>query len=346
MARAMWSWGALVAIAATCASCNDPSCGPGTKEVQDANGDVRCVAADAIAPIACPADGGVHLVGGNCVSQVTCGPNTVPKVLGDGTTVCVGSGGGGSCVPECGTPQPNTICVNGQVRHLVDNSSLGPGEMVHVAIYEPLSFLNDANTPPLAEVDTACGYKFDDVPYPPSMLVVVAVSDAGKRGLATVENQLTGTGAAVVAQQAYQVDSYALPKTLVQSWATSSGIDFVGKGAVVIRFFADAEPSPTQLTATETHPVGGVTTYMDGAPADGSGGHVMARYFGASMMALDPALTTTGPSGTSILSAPVTGAFPTLTGMGGSTMGVPIKWQMAPGGSTAQVVFVERLHPM
>ncbi|HEX6835795.1 MAG TPA: hypothetical protein VF334_04445, partial [Polyangia bacterium] len=342
MTRAM-AWGAIVAIATICAGCNQPSCGAGTKQVQDESGDVRCVAADAIAPIACPADGGVHLVGGNCVSEVACGPNTMPQRLGDGTTVCVAGGGPASCVPDCGTPQANRICVNGQVRHLVDNSPLGAGEMVHVALYEPLSFLNDANTPPLAEADTGCGYKFDDVPYPPSMLVVVAVTDAGKRGLATVGNQLTGTGASVVAQQAYQVDSYALPKSLVQSWAATSGIDYIGKGAVVMRFFADAEPSPTQLTATETHPVAGVTTYMDGAPADGSGGHVMARYFGASMMALDPALTTTGPSGTSILSAPVTGVFPTLTGMGGTSMGAPISWQMVPGGSTAQVVFVERL---
>ncbi|HEX8952548.1 MAG TPA: hypothetical protein VF945_11920, partial [Polyangia bacterium] len=243
----------LALVAATGAGCNTPSCGAGTKQVQDANGDLHCVSADAVAPLGCLGDGGTQLVAGNCVATIACGPNTVPEVQADGATLCVGVGGGvggdGSCVPSCGTPAPGTICVNGQVRHLVDGTGLSAGEMVHVALYDPLSFLGDPGTTPLAESDTGCGFKFDNVPYPPSMLVVVAVSDAGKRGLTTVTHQLTGTGAAVVAQQAYRVDSYAVPKSAVSSWSAAAGVDYDAAGAVVLEFFSDMKPSPTDLQA-------------------------------------------------------------------------------------------------
>ena len=347
----LWSIAALALVATSGAGCNTPSCGAGTKQVQDGNGDLHCVSADAVAPIGCLADGGTHLVAGNCVATIACGPDTVPEVQADGTTLCVGVGGGvggdGGCVPPCGTPQPGTICVDGQVRHLVDGSSLSAGEMVHVALYDPLSFLGDPSATPLAESDTGCGFKFDNVPYPPSMLVVVAVSDAGKRGLNTVTLQLTGTGAAVVAQQAYRVDSYAVPKSLVSGWSAAAGIDYDTAGAVLLEFFADMKPPPTDLQADETLPVAGVTLYQDGVPADGLSGHAAAKYFGASLSTLDGSLTTTGASGGTLVAAsPSTGIFPVFTGMGGTSMGKPIAWESSPGGSTAHVLFVERMHPM
>jgi hypothetical protein len=342
MKAPLWSIAALALAATAGAGCNTPSCGAGTKQVQDAHGDVHCVTADAVAPIACLGDGGTHLVAGNCVATLACGPNTEPQVQADGTTLCVGTGvgGNGGCVPSCGTPQPGTICVNGQVRHLVDGSSLSAGEMVHVALYDPLSFLGNPGTTPLAESDTGCGFKFDNVPYPPSMLVVVAVSDAGKRGLETVTNQLTGTGAAVVAQQAYRVDSYAVPKSVVSGWSAAAGIDYDAAGAVALEFFADMKPPPTDLEANEMLPVSGVTLYQDFAPA-------AAKYFGASLTKLDGSLTATGASGGAIVAAsPSSGVFPIFTGMGGTSMGKPISWESSPGGSTAHVLFVERLHPM
>jgi hypothetical protein len=178
------------------------------------------------------------------------------------------------------------------------------------------------------------------------MLVVVAVSDAGKRGLATVTLQLTGTGAAVVAQQAYRIDAYAVPKSVVSGWSATAGADFDASGAVVLDFFADAKPPPTDLAANEKLPVAGVTLYQDGAPADGKNGHPAASYFGASLMKLDGTLTATGASGGTIVAAPAPGAFPVFTGMGGTSMGTPISWQSSPGGSTAHVLFVERMHPM
>ncbi len=344
-----WSFAVLALVATTGAGCNTPSCGSGTKEVQDGNGDLHCVSADAVAPIGCLADGGTQLVAGNCVATLACGPNTVPEVQADGATLCVGVGvgGNGSCVPSCGTPQPGTICVNGEVKHLVDGSSLSEGEMVHVALYDPLSFLGDPGATPLAESDTGCGFKFDNVPYPPSMLVVVAVSDAGKRGLTTVTHQLAGTGAAVVAQQAYRVDSYAVPKSVVDGWSATTGVDYDAAGAVVLEFFADMKPSPTDLQANEMLPVAGVTLYQDGAPDDGLNGHAIAKYFGASLTKLDGSLTTTGASGAAIVAvSPSNGVFPIFTGMGGTSMGKPISWESSPGGSTAHVLFVERMHPM
>jgi hypothetical protein len=349
MNASLWSIAALALVATHGTGCNTPSCGAGTKQVQDDNGDLHCVSADAVAPLGCLADGGTQLIAGNCVATLACGPNTVPEVQADGSTLCVAVavGGGGSCVPSCGTPQPGTICVDGQVRHLVDGSSLSPGEMVHVALYDPLSFLGDPGTTPLAESDTACGFKFDNVPYPPSMLVVVAVSDAGKRGLLTVTHQLTGTGAAVVAQQAYRVDSYAVPKSVVSGWSAAAGIDYDAAGAVVLEFFADMKPPPTDLEANETLPVAGVTLYQDSAPADGLNGHAAAKYFGASLTKLDASLTATGAAGGAIVAvSPASGAFPIFSGMGGTSMGKPIGWESSPGGSTAHVLFVERMHPM
>lgn len=342
MTRTLCLWWTLALVPT---ACDVPACGPGTKRVQDASGAIECVTADAVAPFACLADGGAHIVAGNCVSQVSCGPGTVPKQLPDGTTVCMGSGAT-DCVQPCDAPGPNTICLNGKVRHLVDGTVLLPGETVHVSLYEPLGFLSDPGTAPLAEMDTDCGFKFDAVPVPASGLVVVAVTDAGIHGLSTVTNQLTGTGAQVVAQQAYRVDAFTVPKMVVKSWSTTAGIDFVAQGGLVVEFFADSKPPPTELEATETQPVAGVTLYEDGAPADGLAGRARARYFGASLAAIDGALTVTGAAGAAIIGAPVSGSFPTFSGMGGTNKGMPIVWETAPGGSTAQVLFVERLHPM
>src|SRR5437879_4006859 len=111
MIRSFYALTALVFVAATVWSCNNPACGPGTKQLQAANGDLQCVPVDVPSQLTpCDVDGGtVDIVGGNCVSHIKCDPGTT---MYDPTTgVCVGTGGGPAC-GACPNPVPaDSVCV-------------------------------------------------------------------------------------------------------------------------------------------------------------------------------------------------------------------------------------------
>ncbi len=319
---------ALISFA-TGAGCNNPVCGPGTKQVQKTNGDVECLPADIQSGgIDCDVDGGATIVAGHCVSAIVCGPNT--KLMNG---ECVGTGGMTMMhVPDaCPTPAAGKICVNGVTRHLLDNSFLASGEKVHVAVYEPLAFLANPATTPLAEMDTDDTYTFPDVPTPASGLVAVAVSDPV--GTATATLQITGTGAIVVSGKSYQVDTYDTPITLVATWHGITGEDYDGMGAYVVKYYLDTGPAPTMLTATETMPADSVQVIQDSAVA------ARAKYFDTDLMTIGAATSTTAV-GAAILVGD--GQLSQYSGSGNTPM---TKWETHTGSTTGKVVFVDRYHP-
>jgi hypothetical protein len=336
---------AVVTLAAAASGCSNPVCGLGTKEHQKTNGDIECLPADAGPDaIVCDVDAGATIVAGKCVSAVSCGPNT--KLMNG---ECVGTGGmGASHVPDpCTTPGTGKICVNGVVRHLVDNSFLAAGETVQVWVVDPLRFLNAPTAltstqcpgpqnpclgPPANVTDT---YTFLDLPTPGTGIAAVAVGDTA--GVNPPVLQLTGTGVIVVSGQSYQVDSYATPKSLVATWTSQNpGTDYDAQGAYLVKYFLDPAPLGTLLTATETMPAMGVQVVQDGLVS------TRTKYFSTDLMTLgaDPSTTTVGAgilTGNGNISV-----IPIFSGLG-NTPGT--KWETHQGNSTGHVVFVDRFHP-
>jgi hypothetical protein len=331
------------------AGCNNPTCGPGTKQHQDTNGDIKCVPADSQLVDDCDVDAGATVVGTKCVSAISCGPNT-KLVNGQ----CIGTGGNTMPgVPDpCPAPGSMNICVNGTVRHFLDNSLLTSTDNVRVWVVDPLKFLAapDALTktpcpgpqnPCLAAPANLNGadaaqstFLFPDLATPAAMLIAVAVTDGA--GVTPQVFQTTGTGAKVVAGMSYQVDAYATPHTLVTGWKMQAGVDYELLGAYVAKFYLDAAPSPNKLTAIETMPASGVTMIQDTLTA------ARAKYFEPDLMNVSTGLPMTGMVGAAIL--PGTGDSQILAFSGsGNTPGT--KWETHPGNTTQNVVFVDRFHP-
>ena len=315
-----------------CTRCAPVECGPGQKRVQQPSGVVVCLAAESA--VVCDADAGAVVVGGNCVSQIQCGPNTR---LDPVSHLCVGTGSDDGGVPDCPTPAVGKICVAGSVLRLPEDAPLAAGETVHVALYDPLVFLTSDNPPVLAESDSSGTFLFPDVTPPGTGLLALAVRDAAGSTLPPL--QLTGTGAKVVAGQRYRLDGYATPKSLVASWSATAGVDLDASGAYLMKFYSDLPVAATDFSASEKNPVAGVVPLENGTAIGASSVH----YFGSSLSALDGALQATSSSGSLII--PKGGALiANYSGQGGTFMGMPLSWETHPGGTVAHGLFIERLH--
>lgn len=316
---------ALVALALALAGCNEPTCGPGTTLVQVKSGALQCQpTTGSAAAIPCDADGGAVVVAGTCVSRVQCGP---------GTSLDVASG---RCVPSgladpCPTPSAGHVCVSGTLHHFVDDSPLAAGETVHVAISDPLAFLN--GSPPLFQLDSTGTFVFPDVPMPASGLLAVGAGDS-----AGTPNVVAATAAAVTSGKSYRLDGYVLARAVVDGWKAQTGTDWLAGGAYVARFYADKQTDATDYSLFEKMPVAGVALLEDGAAPMG------VRYLGASLATIDTALTATGAAGAALIPAP--SGIRSFSGMGGTVAGAPAMWPTYSGGSTAGVVFVTRFHAM
>lgn len=316
----------IVAVAASAlAGCNPPKCGPGTAQRQNKNGTVDCVPADVMqgAGIPCDADGGATVQGGFCVSAITCGEGTT---LMNGK--CVSTGGGPT---GCSTPAPGKACVTGSLIDLVTN--VKSTATVSVALVDPLTFLSGGGAIATQNVAGTGAYKFQDFTPPQLGLIAIIVSDPGTSGTpmyyttATGDQQITGN-------TIYTVDAYVLEKSVVDGWKAQFDVDTLG--GYLAKFYNDPKPLNTNLTATETHPVGGVQLTQDTNVV------AAAKYFGTSLTTIDGAATSTNPmTGAVIAPAPDTsGGFPNFSGMGGS-----ITWETQPGASKPGVVFITRFHP-
>jgi hypothetical protein len=337
---AAWALSALVLATATVAGCNVPACGPGTKQVQQANGNLQCVPVEQNAGMTpCELfDGGagtVDIVGGICVSHIKCDPNTT---MYDPTTgFCEGTGGGGGCPQKCPATVPaGQVCVTGGVvdfqnspMHIMAGTG---GRALRIGVYDPLAFLNNPGTPPLAEDASTTDACFAlTVPVPSSGLVAITVQDP-VGATPAMPLALAGAGATVVAGQTYNVDTYMVLQSVLDGW----GGNYKTAGTYVGCFFNQPPPAPTAHTFTETMAAMGVRLTTNGStaaavPAD--------EKFLKAGGAIDATLTATGPLGCAITAGTGLSTYSGLPMSGGV-----MKWEQGPGGTAPGVVFVQRFH--
>lgn len=320
----------LAIVVAASAGCEGLRCGPGTKQVQAANGDVECVVADhaATGNEPCDPDGGTAvLVGGVCVSRVMCDPATT--VFDPKSGLCVATGAPMDCA--CTPPGPGKICVSGDVRDFDTGAKVDGSRALDIAIYEPLSFLsNPATAMPLGEEpSTTRGCYTLTVAAPSTGLVAIAVRDPmGATPPAPLA--IGATGATVSAGNSYRVDAYEVTKARLDAWRAVDAT-LGTSGAYVGCYYRDKPPAPTSQQMTETMPVTGVQLVANGGVAAG------AHYLGPDR-GIDGKLTATGALGCGVVAG--SGSIGTYSGMGGGVA----RWETEPGASVGGVVFVERFH--
>jgi hypothetical protein len=320
------SFAVAASVGFTLSSCNAPSCGAGTTQVQHSDGKITCEPVAAYAgDTHCDVDAGnVKIVGGQCVSAIQCDPGSTVDING----VCVGTGGGA----KCGTVAAGKACVAGRILNFKDNTQAASGQL-HVQLYDPVTLLNGGPPIDKQDVDASVGYVFQNFTPPTLGLVVILTGD----GVTTVA---TGTGGQQVgAGNSYKIDAYTILKADADKW----GFDYSTGGAYIAEYFMDAKPPVTNLTQTETMPLTGVQMLKDGAVATGQ------KFFNAGRTGVDGTLTATGTSGTAIVASPIAmgGTFPQFGGMGGGVT----TWETLPGGSagmtatTPPIVIITRFHP-
>ena len=318
-----------LAASALLPACNMPSCGPGTQQVQQADGSLRCLPADGLpASVNCDVDGGAVIIGGQCVSAVTCGANTA---LNPASGQCEATGNGGG-IPACSSPMPGRACVNGALFSFLDSTPFTG--MVHVSVYDPFTLLS--NGAPLDSGDfMGGGYLFPNITAPGLGLIAIVVGDANGSNT-TFVNCATGDQMVTNGNE-YRVDAYVLPRAVTDGWKSASNFDIGPAGAYIAKFYSDTKEPPTSQIADEKSPVAGVQLTEDSAAVAG------VRYFDTSLGTISASATATSSVGAAILAAPVSGSFPTFSGTGPASM--PVTWEANPGGSAPGLVFVTRFHP-
>lgn len=324
-----------LALVAAAAGCNNPLCGPGTKQVQVKGGAIQCQPADGVVSMAnCDVDAGAQLVGGICISRITCGPNTTYDPT---TGVCTGTGTSGGGLPPCPTPGAGKACVHGLLHNFVDNSQY-TGPDVPVALYDPLAFLGGA-APIAMATSSNGGYVFADFVPPNLHLIAIAVGNMMDESMIAV----SATGAQnVVPGSTYRVDGYVIPRSVTDGWKMQTGIDYLSTGAYVAKYYGDKMPPGNDLAATETMKVPGVQlTFVSGGMGTVQAN---AQYFSSSLSTIDPTLKMTGMEGAAIIPTPP--GIETISGQGGMVNGMTPTWESQTGGSAKNVIFVARYHPM
>jgi hypothetical protein len=323
-----------VAAAASLGGCNSPTCGKGTKQVQNSDGSLQCVQTDSPASsITCDVDGGAVISGGICRSAISCGQGTT---LVNG--VCIGSGGSGP--PPCPPPDTGKICINGVLHNLTDNAQFSGGT-VHMGYYSnPFDFLK--HLPPTAEIDSTNGtFLFANVDAPQLRLLAIATGDAD---LGTTNNGAkyvtTGSGGQNIdAGKSYRIDGYVIERTQVDAWKTQTGFDWFASGGYIAKFYSDPKPADTVLAATETKSVMGVQlTVANMTGVFNPVGPPTAMYFSTDLATLSSTATATSAVGAVIAVPPAQPG--NYSGMGGS-----ITWETETGGSAPKAMFVSRFHP-
>jgi hypothetical protein len=327
---------ALVAAASILPGCTPLRCGPGTKQVQQADGSLRCELADQPAQsIRCDADAGlVEIIGGECVSRVQCDPATT--VYDPATQTCKGT----SVAPptcSCGTPAAGKTCLSGALFDFVSNQAIARGSRtLRVAAFEPTGFLsNPAAAVPLGEQTTSDGcFVLDNLAVPPTGLIAVGVAEP--TGTSPPTLALAGVGALVQGGRAYSIDAFILPLSVVTGWSAAAGTNLLSTGAYVALFSSTPVPEATTIRNESTGFTAGVTLRALNTPT------LKSFYLGASRDVLDPLAVSTSALGAAVALPPPTIDF--FTGQGGSCGGGACVWEKHPGASAPGVFFFDRFH--
>jgi hypothetical protein len=325
---------ALIALS----GCAPLKCGPGTEVLQTADG-VECVPADGPAngDVPCNVDGGlVEIVGGQCDSRVKCDPGSTQ--YDPNTGVCVGTSTGKGNCPVCPPPGAGQICVTGGVVDFETGLHLMPGgRPLRFAAFEPLAFLGNPASAPLAEDPSSTqGCYTLTIPAPQSGLIAIAVTDPAGGALAgMLPLAIGGSGAAVTAGEVFHVDAVMATQKRLADFSTQGGEDFTGQGAFVACYYADPPPAPTNQVIAESMPVVGVKLLENQSvpPA--------VRYLNTDR-SIGPALDATTALGCAVVPS---GGINTFGGQGGaSTSPMVAKFESQPGGTAAGVLFLSRFH--
>ena len=319
------------------------TCGAGTVQKTDDQGNQTCVAPSA-AGIPCDAaDGGTaHLVGDVCVGDPAhfpmCGSGTH---LDKASNSCLPDANADPCkAPPCtagdtgGPPMGMGFCVNGVVRYLKDDSCTA-GKVFEVRAYDPFAFLADPKNAMPSQVvmtDANGGYKLSNiVDMTGQKLVAIAVIDpADANGKHTFI--LAGSGAQnVMGGGSYRVDLSAIELGLVAMWDAQAGLNgaesFESVGGYLARFYTGAD---------EKMRAAGVQLTFEVKPAP------KTFYFKGNVSTIDTSLMATdAATGTALQRVEASGKLGFYSGLGGG-----VTWEKAPGASVPGVIFVQRFHPM
>jgi hypothetical protein len=320
-ARGWWWWVTILALAGS--GCADRSCGPGTQPAQDSDGKPICApVALGAGSVQCDPATGVMLVDGDrCLPVIQCGPGTQ---LDSGSHQCVPAAMGAHDPPVCVTPAAGHVCVNGTLRHLVDGSYL-TGETVTVSLYDLTAFFGNPSPPPLAEVQATDTFMVPSIATP-MYLGVVTRDPAGGSTYQATAIATSGSDGVI------RLDGYVLTRAQYDAWALPA--DYLTQGPLFFRFFDDPAPPIDARTPTETHPVAGVKLQLGGANDS------RARYFGASLAAVDGTATSSGASGGVITSA--SGLPPLSFGASGGSVSA---WETRQSLPVPNIVVVDFFHP-
>jgi hypothetical protein len=332
----------LAAFALDLAGCNAPACGPGTKPVVVQGGGVQCRLVDGLPDsVPCDVDAGAMIVGGQCVSRVSCGANTT---YDPATGICTGTGTSAGGLPPCPTPAAGTLCIHGLLHNFVDNSPY-TGPDIKVTYYDPQAFLAGGGQGVVAmTMSSMGGYVFPNTQHTVLNYIAIATGDLNDESMFVV----AATGDKNVSiGNSYRVDAYVIPRSVTDGWKTQTGVDYLTTGAYVARFFADAPSAVTNLLDNEKTPVAAVqvTDDRNGTPTPTAN----AQYFSTDLSTIDPTLKMTSMTGTAILPVPMYRGMNVLadfSGQGGMVNGKTPTWESQLGGTAAYVVFVSRFHAM
>ncbi|MCU1280420.1 MAG: hypothetical protein JWM53_3966 [bacterium] len=260
------------------------------------------------------------------MSAIQCDPGTTMNENG----ICVGTGVGGPAT--CSPPATGKACIQGTIYDFHSNAKATTP--IHLELYDPIKLLQGGG--PLASTDSTDGfsYKFQDF-MPPTLGLVVIVTAGLVPGMTTAGFVPTGSAGQGIGAAKYTIDTYALTTTDAAKW----NFDITTGGAFIAKFYSNPAPAAGApvVVADDKTAVAGVTLLKDGANAG-------AKYFDATLTAVDPTLTVTGTSGTAIVASPVAmgSNFSQFTGMGPAGM----TWETHPGGSAPNLVLILRFHPM
>jgi hypothetical protein len=330
----------LATAAGNLAGCNNTVCGPGTKLVQIQGGVLQCRPADALPDaIPCNGDLGAEIIGGQCVSHITCGTGTM---LDPTTGSCI-STGPGTNLPACPPPASGTICLHGLLHNVTDNSLFTTTDL-KVSYYDPLAFINSPGSPPIKFVMSSNGgYVMSNVQKTSLGYIAITTGDFADEGTYIV----AATGdQGIVNNQTYRVDAYVVPQSVTAAWKTQSGVDYATLGAYMAIFYAEKAPAITNLADDEKTPVAGVTFTSDIAMSGTQAPVTNAQYFSTSLTTIDPLAKSTGTSGGAILPTPPMMKTPNFSGSGGMVGGKTPTWETELGGTVPNVIFVSRYHAM
>ena len=317
-------------------------CGTGTV---DKNGE--CSAVSVVSPAVCAP--GTKLVGTQCVSETTCGMNTVRNDAG----VCVGTGGevtgdGGGCTPlQCPPQATSRYCVTGKVTRWADagkpldmRAKVTKDDSACVKIYSPTDFVVGtvaALGSGEAHLDPCGRFMVTDIIETSTKFIAVAVDDCAENPSPVLAGSwaLVAVGGEQIAGQSTidltsgQTTAIGMTVAEAEALKTQAGRDVYGQGGSYIAIFRDPRNSAFP-------PVEGVIPF---GVTDDYINMSNAIYFGADLNTLDKGRAFTMGTG-------VTGAVlinpPHVTQHSGRGDSGMIPWDTILGGSTDGAFFVQR----